>query len=215
MAVKVRHRNTYIAELDEGEFELTFEPIEDTIKVTKTENGFELRYLVQDEDPASPREWDNLGKMVCFHNRYDLGDKHNYKTEDYTSWEDMKQKIAEVEDALIIKQLRLYDHSGLFMSTGTIYPFDDPWDSMWVGFILATKEAVRKEFSVKRITKAIKAKVGEILEQEVKTYNQYLEGDVYGIVCEKYDKDRNQIDQDSVWGYYGREYAEEALRSEI
>lgn len=34
--------------------------------------------IVHDEDVESPREWDNIGKMVCFHNRYSLGDKHDY-----------------------------------------------------------------------------------------------------------------------------------------
>lgn len=28
-----------------------------------------------DLDPESPREWDNLGRMLCWHNRYSLGDE--------------------------------------------------------------------------------------------------------------------------------------------
>ena len=32
-----------------------------------------------DEMAESPREWDNLGTMVCFHGRHNLGDKHDYK----------------------------------------------------------------------------------------------------------------------------------------
>ena len=43
---------------------------------------FELE-VVQDTDPESPRTWDNLGTMVCFHKRYELGDKTDYRTEDY------------------------------------------------------------------------------------------------------------------------------------
>ena len=31
-----------------------------------------------DEYAESPREWDNLGRMICFHSRYSLGDKHSY-----------------------------------------------------------------------------------------------------------------------------------------
>lgn len=32
-----------------------------------------------DEYPENPREaWDNFGHMICFHSRYDLGDKHNH-----------------------------------------------------------------------------------------------------------------------------------------
>ena len=32
-----------------------------------------------DEYAESPREWDNLGRMICFHSRYTLGDKHDYR----------------------------------------------------------------------------------------------------------------------------------------
>lgn len=30
--------------------------------------------IEQDDNPESPREWDNVGTMVCFHDRYNLGD---------------------------------------------------------------------------------------------------------------------------------------------
>ena len=32
----------------------------------------------QDDMPESPRAWDNICSMVCWHSRYDLGDKHNF-----------------------------------------------------------------------------------------------------------------------------------------
>ncbi len=38
--------------------------------------------IVHDADTQSPREWDNLGTMVCFHNRYNLGDEHDYQDKD-------------------------------------------------------------------------------------------------------------------------------------
>ena len=31
--------------------------------------------LVHDDEPQSPREWDNLGTMACWHRRYTLGDE--------------------------------------------------------------------------------------------------------------------------------------------
>ena len=31
--------------------------------------------IVHDDDPESPREWDNLGRMVTYHHRYGLGDE--------------------------------------------------------------------------------------------------------------------------------------------
>lgn len=34
--------------------------------------------IIQDRYASDPREWDNVGKMLCWHNRYVLGDKHSY-----------------------------------------------------------------------------------------------------------------------------------------
>jgi len=34
--------------------------------------------IYADPDAESPRDWDNLGTMVCFHPRYSLGEKHNF-----------------------------------------------------------------------------------------------------------------------------------------
>lgn len=36
--------------------------------------GCKIR-LETDDDPADPREWDNIGRLVCWHNRYTLGDE--------------------------------------------------------------------------------------------------------------------------------------------
>ncbi|HOO12216.1 MAG TPA: hypothetical protein PK684_04600 [Bacillota bacterium] len=46
----------------------------------KAENDTHKLIVRYDEDAESPREWGNLGKMICFHGRYDLGDKHDYKS---------------------------------------------------------------------------------------------------------------------------------------
>lgn len=35
--------------------------------------GYTIK-IYHDEDAESPRDWDNLGEMVCFHRRYNLGD---------------------------------------------------------------------------------------------------------------------------------------------
>ena len=34
--------------------------------------------IAYDTDPQSPRDWGNLGTMVCWHRRYNLGDDHKY-----------------------------------------------------------------------------------------------------------------------------------------
>ena len=60
-----------------------------------------------------------------------------------------------------------------------------------------------------------KSKAEQYLINEVETYNQYLTGDLYCIVKENYDHNKEQLDYDVCGGYYGREYAEKALKTDI
>jgi len=162
--------------------------------------------VIQDESPESPREWDNLGTMICFHGRYNLGDKHDYRSGDYSGWDEQRKDIEKKENVCVILPLYLYDHSGITISTSS---FSCNWDSGQIGWIVVSKEQVRKEFGVKRITKEIIEKVTNILEGEVKTYDQYLTGDVYGYRISKVTKcefgHEHKEEVDSCWGYYGEE----------
>lgn len=47
--------------------------------MTVSADGYNLQ-VFRDEYAENPREWDNLGKMVCWHRRYNLGDKHDYES---------------------------------------------------------------------------------------------------------------------------------------
>lgn len=127
------------------------------------------------QDFDNPRSWDNLGTMVCFHNRYDLGDKHDYNHNHYNGWDEMENAIIKNEDVCVILPLYLYDHSGITMNTS---PFSCRWDSGQVGFIFVSKKRVREEYGVKRINKELIEKVTELLEGEVKTYDMYLTGEL-------------------------------------
>ena len=139
-------------------------------KATYTEKykGFTIE-IHNDEDMESPREWDNLGTMVCFHRRYNLGDKTMMNVEEAKAFVERKDVIS--------LPLYLYDHSGITMNTTG---FSCPWDSGQVGYIYVTKDKIRKEFSVKNVTKKLIEKVLKSLRAEVAVYDQYLVGDVYG-----------------------------------
>ena len=76
----------------------------------------------------------------------------------------------------------------------------DRWDSSFVGFIFISKEKARKEYGWKLITKARREKLEEYLRNEVKVYDQYLTGDVYGYRITDTETDE---EVDSCWGYYG------------
>ena len=144
--------------------------------------------VLQDDDAPNPREeWDNLGKMICFHRRYNLGDKHNFSDSD-----ELKEFLKKRKDILWLP-LFLYDHSGLTMSTRG---FSCPWDSGQVGIIYMEKAVYRKEFNKKRVNKK---HVYNILRSEVSCYDDYLTGNIYGFIVE--DEEGAQVD--SCWGYFG------------
>ena len=167
---------------------------------------FELE-IEQDSSPDSPRTWDNLGTMVCFHKRYNLGDKTDYRSSDYDSWDELKQGIIENEGEVVILPLFLYDHSGITISTT---PFSCNWDSGQVGFIFVSKHKIKKEG-------IDETKVLDYLKGEVETYDQYLTGDVWGYriyeveTCSMGHEHKTLVN--SCWGFFGEEYAEQEGKS--
>ncbi len=161
--------------------------------------------IYYDPDAESPREWSNLGTLICWHRRYRLGDSHHYDSPeaflrdlaDVSDQSDlsMNQILERAERKAVILPVFLYDHSGLAMNT---IGFHCPWDSGQVGFVYVTLEAIRKEFSVKRVTKALRENAKDILRGEIVTYNAYLSGRVYGYVI-----DQGGEEVDACWGYFG------------
>jgi hypothetical protein len=135
-----------------------------------------------DDSPTSPRNWGILGKMICFHKRYDLGDKHNFS--DYLEFEEF---AAKNKSKLIILPLYLYDHSGLTMATT---PFHCPWDSGQIGYIYAEKN--QENLSEEQIKEA--------LINEIAIYDQYLRGEVLFFEVLKDNKTIH-----AVFGYYQKE----------
>lgn len=172
----------------------------------KLKNGNHLR-VEQDEIPQDPREWSNLGKMVCFHNRYDLGDKHDIEKNNFKNWNELKIVLFRDYKAIIALEIILYDHSGIAMSTSRNYPFNCNWDAGQVGWIYTTNEAIKEAYDVTEIAPELLKEVENNLVVEVKTYSQYLEGDIYRFteyelkVCDLGCE--HEMIVDCVGGFYG------------
>ena len=161
--------------------------------------------IFDDLNPCSPREFDNLGTMVCFHRRYNLGDETELKSSDFSSWEELESYLYKEENALIAIPVFMYDHSGLWINTTG---FSCPWDSGQIGYIYVSKEKVRREYSCKRISKKLKNMIREILCSEVDLYNDYLCGNVYGFTLTNKE---NAEEIDSSCGFYGTDYIENGI----
>lgn len=163
-------------------------------------NGHTVKILT-DYDPINPREdYDNLGTMVCFHRRYNLGDKHEFSVEE-------AKKFAARKDVIALPVF-LYDHSGITINTTG---FSCPWDSGQIGFIYITKEKARAEYGWKLITEKRRQKLFQYLRNEVETYDQYLTGDIYGFRI--LDEAGEEIEE--IWGYFGMDSACDEAKSII
>jgi hypothetical protein len=178
--------------------------------------GDKILKIYQDESAESPRSWDNVSKMICFHRRYNLGDKHEYRTGDFNSWNEVEDQLKKDNDIAVIKPLHLYDHSGITISTSNGYPYNDKWDAGIVGFVFVTKDTIRKELGKKVVNKKGLEWANRLLEGEVKVYDQYLRGDVYGfqlvqkVHCNACNEDKEE-DLDSCWGFYGTDWKENGI----
>jgi hypothetical protein len=173
---------------------------------TTVASGYRMEIFV-DHFPSNPRtEWDNLGTMVCFHPKYRLGDEgHGYDSKDFNSWAEVKKQIIKDHDPAAILPLYLYDHSGVTINTTG---FSCQWDGGPVGFIYISKQKARDEFEFNRLTAKVKQQIDEYLVSEVKTYDQYLRGELYGFMIME-----GEEVIESVSGYYGRDAVEKEANS--
>ena len=173
---------------------------------------YELK-IEQDQDPMNPRtDWDNITTMICFHKRYELGDKTDYKSNNFDSWEELKEQIESDNKVLMIKPLYMYDHSGITISTS---PFSCQWDSGQIGWVFITEKQLNlmcgKDFD------RSEEKLEEIIKGEVGTYDQYLTGDVYRYelyqieTCSLGHEHRTLIE--SCGSYFGEEECESEGKS--
>tara|TARA_Y100000588_G_scaffold361891_1_gene423113 strand:- start:1081 stop:1641 length:561 start_codon:yes stop_codon:yes gene_type:complete len=158
--------------------------------------------IYHDSDPESPREWCNLGTMALFHSRMDLGD--NWQDKFY---EDELEQIPENKDFICLP-VYAFEHGGITISTGS---FSCVFDSGQLGIIFADIGEIKKEWGWIRLSKKRRAKIEEILANEVETYAQFLEGRVYGYTI----TDRSGEEIGSCWGFYGEESVQEAAKEEI
>ncbi len=170
------------------------------------ENEHHRLTIYYDESAESPREWDNLGTMVCWHRRYALGDERTTKSPDAWAYymvaadneEDVTDVWEEVLKQYVILPLYLYDHSGITMNTTG---FMCQWDSGQVGWIYCEKG--KEGLSDERIK-------GNLIA-EVEVYDCYLRGEVFGYVLTELI-DGQEYEVDSCWGFYGDDFEKNGMK---
>ena len=149
--------------------------------------GYEI-LIEQDDNPINPRmENANLGRMLCKHRRYNLGDDVNANKDQV-----LNMLAGKIKDVVALP-LYLYDHSGITMNTTG---FSCRWDSGMVGCIYADYNKIRSWYGVKKVTKNLIEKVKDMFRSEVKAYDNYISGNVYSYTILK-----DNEEMDSCGGY--------------
>lgn len=199
----------------------------------KTEMVEGLRVRVEyDSDPPNPRkEFDHLGTFAFFHDRYLTNESSFDSPEDFMAavkeesraFKEGKRAKTALADPYYSLPVSAYIHSGITLWTGR--PGDGPpgsncpWDSGQVGWVYVQRSQVLKEWGVSRVTPAVRKQLYERLASEVKEYDMFLTGQVYGFIVEEpISGDPNDETDcweqvDSCWGFYGS--SEECLQAGV
>lgn len=114
---------------------------------------------------------------------------------------------AALEKHYIMLPIYLYDHSGITIRTA---PFTSPWDSGQVGYIFVSKRKIQAEYGFKKFSKKRVIQIENYLNNEIKEYDTYLTGRVFGYTITPL-KDTSPIEcEDSCWGFFGDEGIDQA-----
>lgn len=153
------------------------------IRAKGKQTNQEISVIVSyDEYSSSPREWDNVGTLMLISSYYggdesiDFRDLKKITGDEFT---DLAYKIfgkTAFDDNVIVPVYR-YEHGNVSYNTYRICE----WDSGLVGLLYASKEKIRQEYGVKRVSKNLEAKVCELLTSELETFSKWASGEVYNV----------------------------------
>ena len=177
--------------------------------------------LVYDLDATNPRECDNLGTIliaarlshwIANANRDSAVDTSiPFGNSPYEHWENLRHEQLNLKksEIAIAYPITKYEHGEISLSLG----YKQGWDYCVIGFIYITKETLRKEYGVDRITKSIIERAKNCLQSELDMLTAWLNGDCYGWRVEEYALTDDGLDWkgvdvlDACWGYFDKEQA--------
>ena len=133
-----------------------------------------IRIRYSPDSGENPREWSNGTMFSLHHKRYNLPEELGIKSSEFGSWKEMKSYITKEFKPKMIRQVSMYDHSGVSLSLGSP---TDRWDSGIVGFIVITKDSWKE---VMGDTPFSQRKGEEMIKNELETYDAWQKGEVYG-----------------------------------
>ena len=183
--------------------------------------------LVYDPDATNPREWDNLGTILIAPSKSHWIANRDVAVDTsiplgknpYEHWENLRNKQLKLKksDIAVVYPITKYEHGAISLSLG----YAKGWDYTVSGFIYVTKENLRNEYGVKRITKSMLNNAKTCLQSELDMLSHWLNGNCYGWQikeCTPTDDglDWKEVDTlDACWGYLDKEQALDAMKDAL
>ena len=124
---------------------------------------------------------------------------------------------------VVILPVFVFEHSGISIS---VSDFGDRWDSGQAGWIYTTKDKVKETLInwsarykdvngnfVDVTEENWREAAIENLKNEIKIYDMYLQGEVYELITEEYDKESNDwVDGDVCSGFFSDKYGDDLIK---
>ncbi len=179
--------------------------LRDALEAYRSPDGTVVK-VVREQYPESPREYDDLSRLVSLDGRFsgDDVDEELYRACMTPASVKRFRKAGG-----LLEPVHCYEHGGIALSLGGVpasWP-DQQWDVRFVGFMAAPAEAIRRVFCRKRIAKSTRELALRHMRESLKQYEDYLNGAVYRYVA--YDHAWNE--RDSCGGYLGADHAASGL----
>jgi hypothetical protein len=120
----------------------------------------------------NPRNKDNnLGTMVCWNSRFDLGD-YEYTKEAFPTKQDFDNWLSNYKGKVTILPLFIYEENGIHISVASGLL---PTKYEQVGYIFATFEKIKEISGGERVSRKREQKTWMELTKEVEEYHTYLD----------------------------------------
>lgn len=194
--------------------------------------------IYPDMDPESPREWDNLGTMACWHDRYDLGDEQpNDSPTEYMEMlvdekdpgfiDRMEQKAEEhfegrpYEDQAALREwdeywkTKVHEAFEKHYISLPLYAYEHGAITISTGGFSCPWDSGQIGFIYVARDSLDKERITEEeaianLKAEVEEYDQYLQGDVWEFVLEE---DGEEVD--SCGGFFGDDWRKNGMADHV
>ena len=173
----------------------------------------------QDSDVTNPREGDNLGTILIAPRLSHWAASPDsavdtsipFGNNPYEHWDNIRREQLKLKksEIAIAYPITKYQHGEIFLQLG----HKSGWDYAALGFVYVTKETLRKEYGVTRITKSVIARAESCLQSELNMLTSWLNGECYGWQIKEYALTDDglaweEVDVlDSCWGYFDKEQA--------